>query len=243
MPRSCGSSKTRPPAGHRGGQERRGAAACSRRRLVTFSTTDPEADWFSDGHLVIRRGDTLLDMEQDTALRGLHNAENAMAAMAACDALGISAATMREALAWLRAAAAPLRTDPHARRRGIPQRFQGHQPACPGKRAAFANAARRADRRRQGQGPRLLAGRSRCCARRRSRRSPSARSPARSPACSRRPCPANRSPPWRMPSPWRAVSPRADPPSCCLPGTSSFDQFTGYEQRGNTFRDLVHQLH
>ena len=26
------------------------------------------------------------------------------------------------------------------------------------------------------------------------------------------------------------------------PGTSSFDQFTGYEQRGNTFRDLVHQL-
>jgi UDP-N-acetylmuramoylalanine--D-glutamate ligase len=27
------------------------------------------------------------------------------------------------------------------------------------------------------------------------------------------------------------------------PGTSSFDQFSGYEQRGNAFRDLVHQLH
>ena len=26
------------------------------------------------------------------------------------------------------------------------------------------------------------------------------------------------------------------------PGTSSFDQFSGYEQRGNVFRDLVHQL-
>lgn len=26
------------------------------------------------------------------------------------------------------------------------------------------------------------------------------------------------------------------------PGTSSFDQFQGYEQRGNAFRDLVHQL-
>ena len=26
------------------------------------------------------------------------------------------------------------------------------------------------------------------------------------------------------------------------PGTSSFDQFSGDEQRGNTFRDLVHQL-
>ena len=27
------------------------------------------------------------------------------------------------------------------------------------------------------------------------------------------------------------------------PGTSSFDQFTGYEQRGDCFRDIVHQLH
>jgi len=27
------------------------------------------------------------------------------------------------------------------------------------------------------------------------------------------------------------------------PGTSSFDQFASYEQRGNAFRDLVHQLH
>jgi UDP-N-acetylmuramoylalanine--D-glutamate ligase len=26
------------------------------------------------------------------------------------------------------------------------------------------------------------------------------------------------------------------------PGTSSFDQFSGYEQRGDVFRDLVHQL-
>jgi len=27
------------------------------------------------------------------------------------------------------------------------------------------------------------------------------------------------------------------------PGTSSFDQFSGYEQRGDTFRNLVNQLH
>jgi UDP-N-acetylmuramoylalanine--D-glutamate ligase len=27
------------------------------------------------------------------------------------------------------------------------------------------------------------------------------------------------------------------------PGTSSFDQFNSYEQRGNAFRDIVHQLH
>jgi len=39
----------------------------------------------------------------------------------------------------------------------------------------------------------------------------------------------------------RSLAPRGS--SILLsPGTSSFDQFTGYEQRGNAFRDLVHQL-
>jgi UDP-N-acetylmuramoylalanine--D-glutamate ligase len=39
----------------------------------------------------------------------------------------------------------------------------------------------------------------------------------------------------------RSLAPRGS--SVLLsPGTSSFDQFSGYEQRGNAFRDLVHQL-
>jgi UDP-N-acetylmuramoylalanine--D-glutamate ligase len=39
----------------------------------------------------------------------------------------------------------------------------------------------------------------------------------------------------------RSLAPRGS--SILLsPGTSSFDQFSSYEQRGNTFRDLVHQL-
>ena len=67
-------------------------------RVVTFSTTDETADWFSDGHSILHGGETWLDMERDTSLRGLHNAENTMAAMAACASLGITAQTMREAL-------------------------------------------------------------------------------------------------------------------------------------------------
>jgi UDP-N-acetylmuramoylalanine--D-glutamate ligase len=39
----------------------------------------------------------------------------------------------------------------------------------------------------------------------------------------------------------RALAPRGST-ILLSPGTSSFDQFSGYEQRGNTFRDLVHQL-
>jgi UDP-N-acetylmuramoylalanine--D-glutamate ligase len=58
-------------------------------RVVTFSTEDPSADWFSDGRVITRGGATLLDLEASTRMRGLHNAENAMAAIAACEALGI----------------------------------------------------------------------------------------------------------------------------------------------------------
>jgi UDP-N-acetylmuramoylalanine--D-glutamate ligase len=67
-------------------------------KVATFSTEDPSADWFSDGRLIIKKGETILDLEHGTSLRGLHNAENAMAALAAGEALGISLATMSEAL-------------------------------------------------------------------------------------------------------------------------------------------------
>ncbi len=68
-------------------------------RQVTFSTTDETADWFSNGSVILHASETLMDMERDTSLRGTHNAENVMAAMAACHTFGITAATMREALA------------------------------------------------------------------------------------------------------------------------------------------------
>ena len=67
-------------------------------KVVTFSTEDPEADWFSDGRRISRRGVEVLDLEVSTRMRGLHNAENAMAAIAACEAIGIPLEAARTAL-------------------------------------------------------------------------------------------------------------------------------------------------
>ncbi|MCF7732841.1 MAG: UDP-N-acetylmuramoyl-L-alanine--D-glutamate ligase [Akkermansiaceae bacterium] len=65
---------------------------------VSFSTTEPATAWFSDGTIVHRHGEPVLDLTRDTGLRGRHNAENAMAAMAACEALGVSLEVMVAAL-------------------------------------------------------------------------------------------------------------------------------------------------
>ena len=66
--------------------------------IVTFSTEDPEADWYSDGEEIRCKGELVMRMTEDTALRGLHNAENLMAAMAACHSLGVSMAVICQAL-------------------------------------------------------------------------------------------------------------------------------------------------
>lgn len=65
---------------------------------TTFSITDSSAAWFSDGKLIYRHGRTVLDLSRDTSLRGYHNEENAMAALAACEAVGVPLVTMIEAL-------------------------------------------------------------------------------------------------------------------------------------------------
>ncbi len=67
-------------------------------KIVTFSTEDSSADWFSDGRQLFRRGESVFDLEATTRMRGLHNAENAMAAIAACEAIGIPLDAAREAL-------------------------------------------------------------------------------------------------------------------------------------------------
>lgn len=59
-------------------------------RTVTFSTEDPVADWWSDGAKIFNCGKEVIDLHDSSHLRGLHNAENAMAAIAACEALGVS---------------------------------------------------------------------------------------------------------------------------------------------------------
>jgi len=65
---------------------------------VTFTTEDGPADYHSDGVSIFHQGVAILDMSA-TKLRGLHNAENLMAAMAATAALGISPETVAHALA------------------------------------------------------------------------------------------------------------------------------------------------
>lgn len=56
---------------------------------ITFSTECQDADFHSNGKTILYRGVPFIDLETETALRGLHNAENAMAAIAACMAFGI----------------------------------------------------------------------------------------------------------------------------------------------------------
>ena len=67
-------------------------------RVITFSTADPAADWFSDGQTIRHAHTTIADLSELHGLRSLHNVENAMAAMAACHAIGVSTHTMVDAL-------------------------------------------------------------------------------------------------------------------------------------------------
>lgn len=67
-------------------------------KIITFSTECKEADFYSDGKTIIYQGKVILEIEAKTALRGLHNAENAMAAIAACMAYGIENEIIMDAL-------------------------------------------------------------------------------------------------------------------------------------------------
>ncbi len=67
-------------------------------KVITFSTECMDADFYSNGKTIIHDEKVILDIEAETALRGLHNAENAMAAIAACMAYGIDGNTIRHAL-------------------------------------------------------------------------------------------------------------------------------------------------
>lgn len=210
-------------------------------RIVTFSTTDDSADWFSAGQTILHDGETWLHMDRDTSLRGLHNAENTMAALAACSALGVSASVMRDALHGyappphrcelirtldgveylndskatnLHALESALRsqTRPVVLIAGGKDKGLDYSPVVPLLREKALAAVT------FGQIARPLAdlfSSAVPC------ESVSFLSDAVAVA--------------------RGLAPRGST-ILLSPGTSSFDQFTGYEQRGNTFRDLVHQL-
>ena len=65
--------------------------------VLTFSPEDPAADLYYREPLILEGGASLLNLEE-TALNQRHNAENAMAAVLACRHLGIPAETAAEVL-------------------------------------------------------------------------------------------------------------------------------------------------
>jgi UDP-N-acetylmuramoylalanine--D-glutamate ligase len=210
-------------------------------RMVTFSTMDPGADWFSNGHVIFHGGETWLDMDAATGLRGLHNAENMMAALAACHALGIEAAIMRDALHGY----AP---PPH--RCELIRTLDGVEYLNDSKATnlhALESALRSLSR------PVVLIAGGKDKGLDYSPLIPLLREKALATVTFgqiARPLAALFSEAVACESVATladavAVARSHAPPGSTVllsPGTSSFDQFSGYEQRGNAFRDIVHQL-
>lgn len=211
-------------------------------KIVTFSTTDETGDWYSDGRLVKRGGEVIVDLDRDTGLRGLHNAENTMAALAACSVLGLPDDLMREALQGyappphrcelirtldgveylndskatnLHALESALRsqTRPVVLIAGGKEKGLDYTPVLPLLREKAIAAVT------FGQIARPLAAQF-------SQAVTTASVTTLADAVTAA----------------RELAPRGST-VLLSPGTSSFDQFSGYEQRGNAFRDLVHQLH
>lgn len=210
-------------------------------RTVVFSTTDATADWYSDGRTVFHGGEPWLELERDTGLRGLHNAENAMAAMAACAVFGISAATMREALQGY---------EPPPHRCELVRTLDGVEYLNDSK-ATNLHALQSALRSQTRPVVLLAGGKDKGLDY--SPVIPLLREKALAAVTFgqiARPLAAL----FSQAVPSEAVATLADAVAAARtlapqgsvvllsPGTSSFDQFQGYEQRGNAFRDLVHQL-
>ena len=210
-------------------------------KQVTFSTMDPAADWYSDGQTIEHEGDTWLDLQKDTHLRGLHNAENTMAAFAACDSFGISPHLMREALQGY---------VPPPHRCELIRTLDGVEYLNDSKATnlhALESALRSQTR------PLVLIAGGKDKKLDYASLLPLLTEKALAVVTFgqiARPLAAL----FSTVVPCESVSTLADAVATARslapggstvllsPGTSSFDQFTGYEQRGNVFRDLVHQL-
>jgi len=221
----------------RHGEDLPGLAA----KTVTFSTTAPDADWYSDGTTIRHHGKSIVDLTEFHGLRSLHNVENAMAAMAACQAIGIPIATMIDALHGF----AP---PPH--RCEMVRTLDGVEYLNDSKATnlhALESALRSQPR------PVVLIAGGKEKGLDYSQVLPTLRQKAVAAVTfGQIAAPLGKLFSTVVPTQTvndlaaaiaaaRALAPRG---STVLfsPGTSSFDQFKSYEHRGDTFRDLVHQL-
>lgn len=210
-------------------------------KTVTFSTEDEKADWYSDGEEIRHHNEVVLHMAEDTALRGIHNAENLMAAMAACRALDIPLAVICQAL---RGYSPPIHrcelirtldgveylndskaTNVHALISAVRSQTKPVVLICGGKNKGLDYSGLLPLLREKtllvvtfGEIAATLANAFNGA-------SPCEQVETLAQALTKA----------------RDLAPRG---SVVLlsPGTSSFDQFSGYEQRGDYFRELVHQL-
>ncbi|MGJ8671379.1 UDP-N-acetylmuramoyl-L-alanine--D-glutamate ligase [Rubritalea sp.] len=78
----------------RAGEELGGLVA----QHVSFASKGQKTDYYLDGDRIMFRGEQIFDLSQ-TRMRGLHNAENVMAAVAATHSLGVRFSKAEEALA------------------------------------------------------------------------------------------------------------------------------------------------
>jgi UDP-N-acetylmuramoylalanine--D-glutamate ligase len=210
-------------------------------RVVRFSTTDPSADWYSGGHAIEHAGEKWIDMDRDTGLRGLHNAENLMAALASCQALGVSTLTMREALHGY--APPPHRCELVRTLDGVEYLNDSKATNLHALESALRSQTRPvvliAGGKEKGLDytavvP-LLVEKALAVVTFGQIARPLADLFSKAVPCE------SVSTLAAAVATARGLAPRGST-VLLSPGTSSFDQFTGYEQRGNAFRDLVHQL-
>ena len=210
-------------------------------KIITFSTTDPEADWFSDGQTIRHARTTIAELNDFPGLRSLHNIENAMAAMAACHAIGVSTHTMIDALHGF--APPPHRCELVASLDGVEYLNDS--------KATNLHALESALRSQQRPVVLIAGGKDKGLDY--NQILPTLRKKTIAAVTFGQIGPAlgqifAAAVPTQtvatLPSAIHAARALAPRGSTILfsPGTSSFDQFNSYEHRGDTFRDLVHQL-
>ena len=197
---------TRPCGRCRGPASRCSPSACSRAMPTTRSRPSPAP-------MIVRRGEPLLPLAA-MRLQGLHNAANAMAALAMAEALALPLGAGARGAAAFRRPAASLAVGRRRRRRALRQRLQGHQRRrdARGGRRHGRPAGRHRGRRRQGPGLRRTARRvpRQGAPRRADRTRRRARSSRRSPASARSSAPPTCVPPCGPPT-----RPRGPATPCC----------------------------